>query len=1042
MRVASPSRGFLRGMRSALALLLAIPMHGQQQLEDRLSLNIALHAQVSYATHGKVVGSEITCAGLRHAFESEGHDVQMFYPFEYTNLTRASWDLVVIEGWFEMIHAFIHEIRRASGGRATVFFFCLDPDFPGMEYVRNLDVDGFLTNSAKVVQVLGQVFPTELVQLAANTDVMRPGTRVEKYQHNVTFVGTAGGVHVKRNLAWMLREAAPFGLAIYGTAWDDYPEFAPYWRGVLPKDDIPALYTSAHTVLGTTMDAQLEYGMVNNRVFEALACEAVLISDFFPSLETQFGQHILYAKGAGDVTKHLESVLGRDRELMVSMGARGRSFVAEKHTWKQRAVQIQQFRLRIQAAVEERKAASGRQTASCERANCKRLGVALHPSLESSFLARAGLQYAVLPGLGGLKRHYNVSVIDASQMVDRHRQRQRQAQQQGVSSGVGREGGTEGLVNTNAALLREFDFIIAVGPWCAHGDDADVFIPDRPAGRWPLIALHLFGSASGGAAFHRSNSGSGGAGSVLDPDAIRIFDVLYYQTELERTRLHVLHPNMQHATGIAIRRLSVDVREHLLHAKRAADPHCQAKHGTVVVTHFRDAARLQQLLVTRAMMPDHFEALVDELADGYDYDYGDEGGGGSGGVGSSGGVGRQRPLPGVAVAIVSGHGDYTQHATPELTNLVTALQASAAVTDEEGEGGAVNSNTRALEMVVEPSPQELVQLVCGAESLVVLGDVAAAEAGWLIMTATACHVPIHLATTSAADAVAAAEGGDDAQYCSGGSGDECSSRQEGHGEQDDGKHKGAEEVQGVQEGQRQGQEQPASEALHRALLQHDPDPVLEAVVGAVSSVGVPSGSGLIHLNDWEPGWAAGYFTEQLWIGISRMLCYGRINASVAIVSRNSPFLSSTRPSRHQCTPPCTDVYVHFLFLFILLLFACSQLSPLDGAFVSGSARIAVSINDFAVRRDGASCLYINHVLKFCLHQPQLHFVLDLSNARQEPYEEITVTVGLKGNVYTDLLRRSEDVRLKVAPWPGDDEAQSALTASLSDSTAVVHQVVF
>jgi hypothetical protein len=52
----------------------------------------------------------------------------------------------------------------------------------------------------------------------------------------------------------MLVEVAPLGLAIYGLGWDrfggqgDDERFArllPHWKGVLPKDDIAALYSSA-----------------------------------------------------------------------------------------------------------------------------------------------------------------------------------------------------------------------------------------------------------------------------------------------------------------------------------------------------------------------------------------------------------------------------------------------------------------------------------------------------------------------------------------------------------------------------------------------------------------------------------------------------------------------------------------------------------------------------------------------------------------------------------------------------------------------------
>ena len=57
-------------------------------------------------------------------------------------------------------------------------------------------------------------------------------------------------------------------------AWDRVgdlpPAVAGAWRGKLPPGDIPALYSSAAVVLGTTEVAQRELGMVNNRAFEAL----------------------------------------------------------------------------------------------------------------------------------------------------------------------------------------------------------------------------------------------------------------------------------------------------------------------------------------------------------------------------------------------------------------------------------------------------------------------------------------------------------------------------------------------------------------------------------------------------------------------------------------------------------------------------------------------------------------------------------------------------------------------------------------------------
>jgi hypothetical protein len=109
-------------------------------------------------------------AGLGKAFERrpEVDVVRTFYPFEYRGLhEEAPWDIVLIEGWFEMINAFIHEVSssltpslktkdwhikchtwqvRILSPNVTVLFYALDPDFPGTDVLRALDVDAYLTN--------------------------------------------------------------------------------------------------------------------------------------------------------------------------------------------------------------------------------------------------------------------------------------------------------------------------------------------------------------------------------------------------------------------------------------------------------------------------------------------------------------------------------------------------------------------------------------------------------------------------------------------------------------------------------------------------------------------------------------------------------------------------------------------------------------------------------------------------------------------------------------------------------------------------------
>lgn len=134
----------------------------------------------------------------------------------------------------------------------TVLFYCLDPQYPGLRHVSALDVDGFLTNSHSTRTLLLSAAPTAFVPLAvdteafpfypnppsAATDAREDWMRDRNDSGRVVYVGAAGALDYKKMLAWMLREAAPYGLDIYGSGWQDVPEFSVYWRGVLPEKDL------------------------------------------------------------------------------------------------------------------------------------------------------------------------------------------------------------------------------------------------------------------------------------------------------------------------------------------------------------------------------------------------------------------------------------------------------------------------------------------------------------------------------------------------------------------------------------------------------------------------------------------------------------------------------------------------------------------------------------------------------------------------------------------------------------------------------------
>jgi hypothetical protein len=304
-------------------------------------LKVGLHAQTLGRADGVIAGSEITTRGLEAAFgRLPGVErVTRYGPGSYGSLQEDELDLVIIEGWHTSLPLFIGRIRETSP-RAKVLFWNLS--FFGIKGVTGLDVDGFLTNSRKAVPRLESIAPTRFMMLAADPEEFEPVSQLECYGHDVTYLGM---FHPKKSagvIERMMYEARDYGLAIYGHGWEEHPVLKEHWMGKLASGDIAKLYSSAKIVLGMTEDRQRAAGMINNRVFEALACGACLISEHYPALEEVFGDTLLYSLRRGDTARHIEDVL-EDGAYRSSLGKKGRELVLMHHTFDHRVEEVLSF---------------------------------------------------------------------------------------------------------------------------------------------------------------------------------------------------------------------------------------------------------------------------------------------------------------------------------------------------------------------------------------------------------------------------------------------------------------------------------------------------------------------------------------------------------------------------------------------------------------------------------------------------------------------------------------------------------------------------
>lgn len=219
-------------------------------------------------------------------------------------------------------------------------------------------VDGFMTNSRRAVRVLGASRPT--IWCPLGVDIERfSGLPQDRYRADVVFLGSGGvGNKDPKTTHHYLDPAKRFDFGLWGSNWShEYwaqlnghdrgtNDWHRFWRGPLPVGDEAALYASARVVLGYHEDGQRQWGMWNNRVFEALAAGALLISDEAAGLVDEFGDAVVTTRGGEESAVQIERFL-RDPRGRRRRGDIGRGLVTQGYTYHHAAARLRDHYLSL-----------------------------------------------------------------------------------------------------------------------------------------------------------------------------------------------------------------------------------------------------------------------------------------------------------------------------------------------------------------------------------------------------------------------------------------------------------------------------------------------------------------------------------------------------------------------------------------------------------------------------------------------------------------------------------------------------------------------
>lgn len=125
-----------------------------------------------------------------------------------------------------------------------------------------------------------------------------------------------------------------FDVSIYGAEWDSYID-SKYIKGeFIPNEELHKYYSSCKILLNDHLESMKKYDYLSNRLFDALACETLIISDKVPSIDLFEGAVITY-DDVDDLNEKIKYYLNNEEERKLK-AKKGREIVIENHTFQKR----------------------------------------------------------------------------------------------------------------------------------------------------------------------------------------------------------------------------------------------------------------------------------------------------------------------------------------------------------------------------------------------------------------------------------------------------------------------------------------------------------------------------------------------------------------------------------------------------------------------------------------------------------------------------------------------------------------------------------
>ena len=242
-----------------------------------------------------------------------------------------SWAAPVAAREDATLHVFGLRAAPTRPSQVNLLWQISHPDLADPDLYDRYDAAFVASDRFAAAMAARTTTPVRALHQATDPDLMRPDPSGP--HHELLFV--ANSRNIRRTIVDDLAGTS-HDLAIYGQKWTPELVDPRFVRGDgVPAGELARYYSSADIVLNDHWQDMRTEGFISNRIYDALAAEAFVISDHLDEIAPEFdGAVPTFADRAG-----LEALIDRylaDPPERRRLAERGRRTVLERHTFRQR----------------------------------------------------------------------------------------------------------------------------------------------------------------------------------------------------------------------------------------------------------------------------------------------------------------------------------------------------------------------------------------------------------------------------------------------------------------------------------------------------------------------------------------------------------------------------------------------------------------------------------------------------------------------------------------------------------------------------------